>query len=308
MSRPSVRLLLFLAGLLPALTLLHGADAPAGGSLSPSEPAALLFTPARWVALATGWYLVATTLVGVLARLGRLRSLVRLADRITVPAVRRLLDASLGLSVLVASVAVTSPASADRGPVGEEAPPPTMLRLPDDPADRPPPPSDPPTSVDPGPEPDLPAAEPTTSWSAPAVEVPASTTSPTNTTTPAPSTTTTTTGPPTPTTTTSAAGAIVTSPAHGPSPGLRAEPDGPPPAPPPGGDTWTVERGDHFWSIAERVLTDAWQRPPTDAETDPYWRVLVEANRDRLADRDNPDLLFAGQVLAVPAPPTRAPP
>lgn len=82
----------------------------------------------------------------------------------------------------------------------------------------------------------------------------------------------------------------------------------PPPPPPPGPTppahpTWEVRRGDHFWSIAQRVLADAWHRPVTDHEVVPYWRVLVDENRARLADPANPDLLFAGQALVVPPPP-----
>ena len=70
-------------------------------------------------------------------------------------------------------------------------------------------------------------------------------------------------------------------------------------------DTWAVEPGDHFWSIAERVLGERWGRRPTTVETDGYWRALVAANRPRLADRDNPDLLFPGQVLTLPPLPER---
>ena len=67
--------------------------------------------------------------------------------------------------------------------------------------------------------------------------------------------------------------------------------------------TWTVRPGDHFWSVAERTLAAAWNRAPSDAETGPYWRDLVAANRPVLKDRDNPDLLFPGQLLTVPPPP-----
>jgi flagella basal body P-ring formation protein FlgA len=55
----------------------------------------------------------------------------------------------------------------------------------------------------------------------------------------------------------------------------------------------------------EEVLRTAWDRAPDDGETDPYWRVLVEVNRDVLADPENADLLFPGQVLEVPPPPPR---
>jgi hypothetical protein len=64
--------------------------------------------------------------------------------------------------------------------------------------------------------------------------------------------------------------------------------------------TWTVAAGESFWSIAEEVLADAWGRPPTDAEIDPYWRRLIAANRDRITS-GNPDLIFPGQVFDLPA-------
>jgi hypothetical protein len=64
--------------------------------------------------------------------------------------------------------------------------------------------------------------------------------------------------------------------------------------------TWTVAPGESFWSIAEEVLADAWGRPPTDAEIDPYWRRLIAANRDRISS-GNPDLIFPGQVFDLPA-------
>lgn len=76
-------------------------------------------------------------------------------------------------------------------------------------------------------------------------------------------------------------------------------------APNPAPGSWAVRPGDHFWAVAERVLTDTWGRPPTDAEVGPYWQALVEANRSRLADPANPDLLFPGQTVTVPSPPAR---
>lgn len=75
------------------------------------------------------------------------------------------------------------------------------------------------------------------------------------------------------------------------------------PAPP---ATWTVAPGESLWSIAEDLLADAWQRPPSDAETDPFWRALVERNRDRLADPADPDLIHPGQVFEVPPLPPDA--
>ena len=67
--------------------------------------------------------------------------------------------------------------------------------------------------------------------------------------------------------------------------------------------TWEVERGDHFWAIAEDALTKAWGRTPTDADITPYWRKVVEANRDALLPPDDPDVIYPGQDFVVPSPP-----
>ncbi|MGH9182739.1 MAG: LysM peptidoglycan-binding domain-containing protein, partial [Acidimicrobiales bacterium] len=75
------------------------------------------------------------------------------------------------------------------------------------------------------------------------------------------------------------------------------------PAPP-----WEVRPGDHLWSIGERVLTTSWGRAPEDAELAPYWATLVAANRPRLANPADADLIFPGQVLAVPPSPPAPPP
>ncbi len=71
-------------------------------------------------------------------------------------------------------------------------------------------------------------------------------------------------------------------------------------------ETWTVGPGDHLWSIAEETLLDRWGRPSTDSETTTYWRRLTDHNRDRLVDPDEPDLIYAGQILELPdaGPPT----
>lgn len=66
---------------------------------------------------------------------------------------------------------------------------------------------------------------------------------------------------------------------------------------------WEIQPGDHLWSVAERTLAQTWSLDPTDDEVAPYWRRLIEANRDRLADPTNPDLVLPGQVLALPPPP-----
>jgi hypothetical protein len=92
----------------------------------------------------------------------------------------------------------------------------------------------------------------------------------------------------------------VGTPAAGPAP--PATPTGwspaPDPAPPAGEATsWVVEPGDSFWSIAEDVVGGERERA-----VGRYWRTLVEANRSRLVDPSNPDLLVPGQELTLPDP------
>lgn len=52
------------------------------------------------------------------------------------------------------------------------------------------------------------------------------------------------------------------------------------------------ERRDCFWRIAEYdfVYGDPWQ-----------WRVLYEANKDRIPDPDNPDLIEPGMIMEIPS-------
>jgi nucleoid-associated protein YgaU len=58
----------------------------------------------------------------------------------------------------------------------------------------------------------------------------------------------------------------------------------------------TVLPGEHFWGIAEQVVAE---RGLTVSVAD-YWRLLIEANRSRLVDPDDPDLIHPGQVLVLP--------
>lgn len=59
--------------------------------------------------------------------------------------------------------------------------------------------------------------------------------------------------------------------------------------------------GESFWSIAVEAIAEARGTEPADHEVDAYWRLLVDANRARLVDPGNPDLLFPGQSLVLPA-------
>jgi hypothetical protein len=64
---------------------------------------------------------------------------------------------------------------------------------------------------------------------------------------------------------------------------------------------WTVEAGDSFWSIAVETVTPA-GAAPDDRRVVGYWQRLVDANRGRLLDPGNPDLLVPGQQLFLPDP------
>lgn len=70
-------------------------------------------------------------------------------------------------------------------------------------------------------------------------------------------------------------------------------------------ETWMIRPGDNLWFVAEETLRDEWGRPPTDAEIVPYWRDLIELNRDVLVDRDAPDFVYSGQVFQLPRVPPR---
>ena len=260
---PRPGLVVWLAALAAGLVVLHRAGAAlpppplsepghVGARLAERNPAEAALSVLRVLALATGWYLMAVTLVGALARWVRAGRLVRASDFLTFPAVRRLLDRAVGLSMAAAAFSGSAALAAQ-----PDSPPPpgaeTMVRLPDAHA------TSPPVTMR-----RLPDQPP------------------------------------------------------GPAPGVMerlpddadddddADADDKAPTDA-GAPTWTVRPGDHFWSVAERTLAAAWKRAPSDAETGPYWRELVAANRPVLKDRDNPDLLFPGQLLTVPTPPVPPP-
>ena len=298
-AAPRSRYLLALIGwtvcLMAAVVSLHavgGALAPPsltqpgrlGDWLDGRQPAEAAFAVLRLVALGLAWYLLVVTVAGVAARASRLRSLVRVLDAVTVPAVRRMVAAGVGVSF--AAAVLTGPggtalAEERRGASSTQTAAETIRRLPDTPM----PVSDPTASV---------SAPPSTAASgegpagAPPVMRRLSSAGTDPATDPAPGTP-------------SGAAAAPAAPADGVTP-TRSTPGGPPAA---AGRSWTVAPGDHFWAVAEGVLADAWGRAPTDAEVDPYWRAMVQANVDVLRDPGNPDLLFQGQVIDVPVPPPR---
>jgi len=88
-----------------------------------------------------------------------------------------------------------------------------------------------------------------------------------------------------------------------PVPPIVPLPPEPPPEPAPAAEqTHTVAVGDSFWSIAEHQVTIRLGRTPTDADVLEPWLALIDANRDRLLDPDDPDLLHPGQILRLPDP------
>ncbi|MGI8807243.1 MAG: LysM peptidoglycan-binding domain-containing protein [Acidimicrobiales bacterium] len=197
------------------------------------DPILAAFSVLRVVAVGGLWYVAIAALVGTLLRMVGAASLVRVADRLTIGPVRRMLAGTVSLGLAASGVvAVAAPA----------------LRVP---------------------------------AAAAAQAAPPSTTS-------------------TSTSTTVLSPATVTM--HRLGPAERVRPPAVAPAIAEAAGHWTVRPGECFWSIAESVLADRWGRPPTDAEIVPYWQRLIAANRHELVQRDNPDVIFPGQVFAVPAP------
>jgi len=61
-----------------------------------------------------------------------------------------------------------------------------------------------------------------------------------------------------------------------------------------------VRPGDNMWLLAERHLNDLTGEPAGDAVVAPYWLAVIAANKDRIRSGD-PDLIFPGEVLVLPA-------
>lgn len=211
--------------------------------VSSTDPVVAGFGVLRLLALAGAWYLALVTAASLVARLLRIRPAVRVTDAVTVAPLRRLLHASLGMTLTVGSFA---PAAGAGAPGNEVA---VVRRLPglSETAAV--------TRVVPLGTPATPSPEPTAARL-----------------TPTPSSV-------------AAAGPVA------------ARPDQP--------STWRVKPGDHLWSVAERTLARARATRPDDADVAAYWRTVIERNRDRLVDPGNPDLLFPGQLLVLPAVPGR---
>jgi hypothetical protein len=239
------------------------------------DPLVATFAVLRLLVLALSWYLVGATSIGILARALRAASLIRLADALTVPALRRVLQTALGVSLATAMVASSVPASA---PAARETSAVDLRTAGDDAV----------AAVGSSVEVTLAAlgeedqitlehveddARPFSLSlldRARAAEA-------------------------------AADGRTATeSAASEPADTAGGESRGTPRPPSITAAEHVVVAGESFWTIADEVLTDRLDRTPTEAETAAYWERLVLANRDRLVDRDNPDLIFPGQSLSVP--------
>jgi len=71
----------------------------------------------------------------------------------------------------------------------------------------------------------------------------------------------------------------------------------------PGRDEWLVQPGDHLWSIAEHTMAEAFG-DPSPHRIARYWIDIIELNRDRLPDPENPSLIHPGFRVSLPDLPT----
>lgn len=227
-----------------------------------TDPATALMGLLRLVAIGAAAWLLATTVLGLLARATRSVAVIAWADRAALPVQRRVLNRVAGVALVMATLGSASAAGAGPAPPA----PAHLVRLPDAPD----PAAGPPATVtrlpDGGPADPAPSGRPLVApkrqASAPATTRRVATAAPR----PAPAT-------------------------RRPLRQTAAAPI------PPGARTYTVVPGDSFWRIAAGHEAQRLGRPPTDAEIGRYWVTLVAANRQRVVD---PDLIFPGQVLELP--------
>lgn len=223
----------------------------------------------RLVVLALAWYLVGVTSVGLVARLLRLARLVRIADAISGPVVRHVLRSAVGVSLAVGVVAASTGATQHTG--GQRDDVATATAVTDGEDD-----DEVAQAVALDGAADVGGVAPTavaTSLEGPEVERMVGL-------------------PP------ALAGAADDAEGDDAADAVEEVADD--------RAQHEVVAGEHLWSIAASVVADELGRSPTDREVHAYWEVLVEDNRDRLADPQNPDLLFPGQELVLPDA-TRAP-
>lgn len=236
------------------------------GWLADAPPEHALVAAVRVIALTLACWLLASTLLYVLARLTRVPAAVRGVSWITMPAVRRLVD-GVAASTIVMSSTIAPPALAMPAPTGQ-----TVHLLAQAHADG-----------EPGGHvyTPTPAGDDTTTTTA----EPAYTPEPAGDALPDPTTTT----PPATTTT------VLLSPAPDPAlPTPATQPDSP--------ETYVVVAGDNLWTIAANRVSLDLDVPLNEVrvrDIHPYWLRLIDANRAHLRSGD-PDLIHPGESLVLP--------
>jgi nucleoid-associated protein YgaU len=252
------------------------------------EPLIAVVSVLRLLVLALAWYLVGVTTIGMVSRLTRVARLVRIADALTVPAVRRLLQGALGAGLATAMVGAAMPAAPPTPPTAAAASPDVAVSL------RPPGDAFHPLTSDGArsaradrDEVRMVAAgeidEVRMAAAGDADDVRTVGTDPGGTWTPVPLQLLEGDAP------AGAVGAV----------SMRRVVEDPLDT----AASYQVVAGDSLWTIAARTLEDVRGASPTDAELHGYWTSLIEVNRGRLADPDNPDLIFPGQPLVLPPMP-----
>ena len=300
-QRPWV-VVVWCVGLVAGTVLFHGFGggalstppwAPGGwhGWLQERGPVIATVAVLRLLVLGLCWYLVGVTVIGVVARLLRAARLLRVADALTVPWLRRLLQQGLGVTLAAAMIAgaAGSAAGAASRPAAAAVPEhagsaqPTeaparagSLEQPDDAlVSGPPGPAL--VSGPPGPAgaalvrlDDLPLPVPF--GRAPGevgAELPPPVTDRAD---------------------------VALAPRAGDGSTGPVQPDR-------GAHSYIVRSGDSFWRIAEQRLSATLERAPTDHELIAYWHAVIEENRGNLPDPDDPDLILPGQRLTLPIVP-----
>lgn len=276
----------------PSLVVPLGSYDAFSGWLADASPPDMAIGLLRLAALAAIFYLLAVTLLGVVARVAQLRGLAAAVDRISPAVVRRVVTGGSGIGLVLGGLIgslpsptigspttpaaeATTPAVTDRG--GGSLPTAIMVREPDATAtmtrltamDAREPPSFDPTAAGPH--------GVATTMRRVDEPVPSSATM-----------------------------SRLDPPGDGDGGAVASEATAvdyhrPPPPPPPGG-AWTVAPGDSLWSIAEAVMAGPDGAPADERKVARYWRHLTDANRTGLVDPGNPDLLLPGQQLTLPPP------
>jgi hypothetical protein len=248
------------------------------------DPFVAVVAVLRLVVLALAWYLVAVTTVGLVARLTRAARLVRIADALSVPLVRHLLQGALGLTLAAGVVASSSGAVPASGARADASAPVTATAVALSHDDGTGPHAGPDASVRMVAVDDPDGGRATARMVAVDDQDPAA---------------------PNERMVAREGASTARMVGLGPPGAGDDAPDAPETADAPeAAAEHEVVAGEHLWSIATDHLAAHLDRAPTDAEVTEHWQQLIDDNRERLANPDDPDLIFPGQRLVLPDPPS----